>query len=422
MHATWRDTGQAVHVRAPTWLLESVRAAVRRQPFGAEYPVTDREVVQQTDDVVPRSPVSRETDRPFRSVCFVCGVYVISRAAVLLAAQVPVWLHRGSVYLSLTSWDSGYYGALATHGYGSGPVTFSTRRWAFFPAWPTLLRIAHWTVGGSWQRNGIALAFLLGLGAAIAIWFAVAAVMGPVAADRTAVIFAFLPGSVALSMPYTESMFAACGALCLYALRRRWWIVAGCSAAVAGATRFPGVVLTVCCAIAAVAAVRQQRSWRPLVAPLLAPLGLVAFLVKQRQATGTPFAFLQAQRFWGGSVLGIASTVRHVLFSRTRFAAPLPLFIVVAVVILLVGVVAMAFRNDVPTIWWVYTLGLAAMSASVHSGLSLPRYVLPVFPAYACLAARLSVRAYAAFVATCAALMVLSAILIFTVSPVRFAP
>jgi hypothetical protein len=355
-------------------------------------------------------------------VSFVCGAYVISRLAVLLAAQVPVWLHRGSVYLSLTSWDSGYYGAIATHGYGNGPVTFATRRWAFFPAWPILLRVAHWTVGGSWQRNGIALAFLLGLAGAIAIWFAVAAVMGPVAADRTAVIFAFLPGSVALSMPYTESLFVTCGALCLYALHRRWWIVAGCSAAIAGATRFPGMVLFVCCAIAAAAAVREQRSWRPLMAPLLAPLGLVAFLVKQREATGTPFAFLRAQHYWGGTDVGIVTTIRDVLFSRTRFAAPLPLLIVLAVVMLLAGIVAMAFRNDVPTVWWVYTLGLAAMSASVHSGLSLPRYVLPIFPAYACLAARLSGRVYAALVAICAAVMMLSAVLIFTASPVRFAP
>ncbi|MDQ1462127.1 MAG: hypothetical protein QOI08_3611, partial [Actinomycetota bacterium] len=157
-------------------------------------------------------------------------------------------------------------------------------------------------------------------------------------------------------------------------------------------------------------------------APLLAPLGLVAFLVKQQQATGTPFAFLRAQHYWGGTDVGIVTTIRDVLFSRTRFAAPLPLLIVLAVVMLLAGIVAMAFRNDVPTVWWVYTLGLAAMSASVHSGLSLPRYVLPIFPAYACLAARLSGRVYAALVAICAAVMMLSAVLIFTASPVRFAP
>ncbi|MDQ1435066.1 MAG: hypothetical protein QOF59_1882, partial [Actinomycetota bacterium] len=331
-------------MRAPTSLLESMRTAVQRSQRSSANAVMDGEVVQRGDDTVPQRSVPPDSERPFRSVWFVCGVYVVSRVTVLLAAQVPVWLHRGSVYLSLTSWDSGYYGAIATHGYRNGPVTFATRGWAFFPAWPMLLRVAHWTVGGSWQRNGIALAFLLGLVGAIAIWFAVAAVMGPVAADRTAVIFAFLPGSVALSMPYTESLFVTCGALCLYALHRRWWIVAGCSAAIAGATRFPGMVLFVCCAIAAVAAVREQRSWRPLMAPLLAPLGLVAFLVKQQQATGTPFAFLRAQHYWGGSDLGIVTTIRDVLFSRTRFAAPLPLLILFAVVMLLAGIAAMALR------------------------------------------------------------------------------
>src|SRR5205807_7473706 len=87
----------------------------------------------------------------------------------------------------------------------------------------------------------------------------------------------FFPGSIVLTPFYTEGLLIALVLGCLLALLHdRWW-TAGVLAALATATRPNAVVIVACCACAAAVAIRRRRDWRPLVAPLLAPTGLLAY-------------------------------------------------------------------------------------------------------------------------------------------------
>src|ERR1039458_7172361 len=98
--------------------------------------------------------------------------------------------------------------------------------------------------------------------------------------------FATAPGSAALSMVYAEALFCALAVWALVALVDRRWLTAAGLTALAGTVRSTAAALVVAVAVAALIALIQaartgQRFgmwWRPLVAAVLAPLGLVGYL------------------------------------------------------------------------------------------------------------------------------------------------
>jgi hypothetical protein len=55
-----------------------------------------------------------------------------------------------------------------------------------------------------------------------------------------------------------------------------------------------GLVLILSCGWAAVAAIRRHGSWRPAIAPLLAPAGTLAFFAYLQMHTGDWLAYAHA--------------------------------------------------------------------------------------------------------------------------------
>jgi Gpi18-like mannosyltransferase len=388
--------------------------------------IADRDSADLIDEDTEedRQSAARLTPRTFGVLA---GAYGASRATVYVCAQVVVWLSNSSSAPGyLARWDGAHYIRIAQHGYpalagGKVPVSY-----AFFPAWPIVLRVTHRVFGGAWSTDGLGLSFVLGFAAMVAIWFAVASVLGADTADRTAVLFVFLPGAYVLSMIYSESLFIACCALTLYALQRKWWIVAGVAAAVGGATRIPGVVLVVCCLVAAIVEIWRRRGWlMPAFAALVAPTGLVGWLAFQWHHVGSPTAFATAQRRgWNnGNSWGITAlkAMLDLLVSGHRFRLPWPTLVTVAIVPILAGVALMVTRwRSLPITWLAYTVGVVWFGVSVHAIWSIPRLMLPAFIAIAMLVERLPRRTYAVLLGSSAALMTISATLVLMPHVTKF--
>jgi hypothetical protein len=368
----------------------------------------------------------------------IAGWYALSRLAVLFLAQAALWMHsRVPVYDALTRWDASWYGTIAVHGYPSVLRPGHQNAWAFFPMWPWIIHAAHFVVGGSWQRNGLALAFVLGFTAALCLWLVVADVFDATIADRVVVLFLFMPSAFALSMVYTESLFVTVCALCLYALRRKWWLVAGLTAAVGSATRAPGIVLFACCLVAAATelwSIRDGRHGRlrkrgraivaPLTAPLLAPLGLLVFVAVQWHQVGSPIEFVRAERAWNNEPRWgrtVIDSAWHLAFSPRRWSTPGPIVLTILVAAYVAGYVCMYLeRRRVPLTWWVFSLGLTAIA--IFPTFVGPRYFLPVFPPIACLVARMPQRWFAVVVGISAVLMCVTALSAFGAGGLLLAP
>ena len=258
------------------------------------------------------------------------GLYAASRLLVLVAVgtgalvapddEGPLsagpWPPGGSTGLGvvdgLLRWDSAWYLHIAEAGYSESSAD---GRNAFFPLLPLLVRLVAGLPGvGGLVEAGLIVALLAGAVATILVWALGRELADEPTADRMAALFAFFPGSAVLSMVYAEGLLVALAAAVLLALQRRQWLLAGVLAAVATSSRPTGVAVGAACAWAALAAVvlAERREWRALVAPALAPAGLVAFFGYLAARTGDPAAWFSAQRAVWGERVDVGGQVERV--------------------------------------------------------------------------------------------------------------
>ena len=207
--------------------------------------------------------------------------YVAARALGL----VVLWImarHFGEHVPSLLGrFDGRWFIDIAEHGYDTSLThrangSLVNTNVVFFPGYPYLIDAVSAVTGLSVLWAGIVTSWLAGIAAAWGIF----AVGDLVYGRRTGVVLAVLWGiqthAIVESMVYSESLFTALCAWSLYALLRRQWLTAGTLCLLAGTTRAAAGVLVAVVVVAAVIA--RREGWRPWVAALLAPLGLLAYL------------------------------------------------------------------------------------------------------------------------------------------------
>jgi hypothetical protein len=329
--------------------------------------------------------------RRLRPLAKPAGFYLLSRIGVYFAALAVKWMYpKMHVLTTMGSiWDGRWYLLIAQHGYPARLFNEGDgSRWAFFPAWPALIRGASAVTGLNLADSALALSFVFGLTAVLAVWLAVRQIFGSTIADRTALLFAFFPTAYVLSMGYTEGLFITVAAGCLYCIGRRMWISAALFAVAAGLTRNLGAIVILCLVVAALPAIRRQRSLRPLVACAIAPLGLLAFMVYGWLRVGTPLAFLSAQKFWDGahfiSFTAPLYSLKYLLTSGHGLTNAASVTAVAALLIAYFGLALLVRMGKttvrIPAYWWVFTIGAVLTAFSPFYPNSILRYTMASFP------------------------------------------
>ena len=298
--------------------------------------------------------------------------------------------------------DGVYYLAIARTGYAShvphtanGKVAQSML--AFFPGYPLVLRWAH-AVGLSWLATVVTVSTIAAVAAGVLVAAALTPWTGPRVAGLAAILWAAQPTAFVLSMAYSEGLFVAFGAACLFALHKRSWVLAGLCAALASATRPSGLVLTLACAVAAVPVAMSTRRAKPLIAVVLAPLGMLGYFTYLAFHTGQFDAwFVTENDGWGAHTdFGYDTTRRLIRSVIHPFAKPAGIAVITAVAVSVVLIVWLikdhrSGRLRVPPEAVVTGIGFAALAVSTSNVFSsVPRFFLPAFPLLAPLARRLS--------------------------------
>ncbi len=315
------------------------------------------------------------------------AVYLASRLLAILALAVAAQLRHRSFADVVTQWDGHFYEFVAEHSYpsrltaGVASGTFAAGPSAFFPLFPLTTRPLT-AVGLPWWLAALSLVTLFGALAAVLIAEVVARYATRRVALLTACCWSVYPLAGVLSAAYSEALLTMLAAGCLLALlERRWW-VAGLCALLAGATRPTGAVLAVVALVAAALAIRRDREWRSLVAPLLAPLGVLGSWAFIGAKAGRWDAWFVTERGgWGAAFDGGLDTARSVFReltgrAQTPFAA-VGGFAIVGLTALVV--IAVMQRPPAPVlVYLIVGFGLAVGTANVHN--SAPRFLLAVFP------------------------------------------
>jgi hypothetical protein len=288
-----------------------------------------------------------------------------------------------------STWDGGWYLAVAGGGYPTSVPEAGGSSLAFFPVYPLLVRAVDTLPSMTPIGAGLLVGGLAALGAGVVIWLLGRHLLGADVADRAVALFAFFPGSFVLSMVYAEGVMLLLAAGCLLALVRERWLLAGVLAAVATATRPNAAAVIGSCGWAAFVAIRSRGAWRSLVAPALAPLGILGFFAYLWARTGEATAWFEAQRAgWQERVvpLAVVDDVRQLV--EDPFVDMNNTVVVVGTLLAVVGLVLLV-RSGLPgevVVFAVIVLGLALVSETLGPR---PRFVLAAFPLFYAAAARL---------------------------------
>jgi xanthosine utilization system XapX-like protein len=337
-------------------------------------------------------------------------VFAASRLVTFVVALAIAAASDLSATQVLTRWDGGWYLGVVERGYpdvvaeGVGAQAQTTL--GFFPGYPLLIQAGSSLTGLSPALVGIVISTLAGAAISVVLWLLAQRIADNKAADRTVVLFCFFPSAFVLSMVYAEALFLLLVAICLLALVREWWTIAGVAAGLAGLVRPNGLVLILCCGWAAVQAIRRHRSWRAATAPLLAPIGTLAFFSYLQVHTGDWLAYVHTQkRGWDqGFDFGI-SNVRTLLavIADRRLG-----FYTLMLAVCMLAIVAMLYflvRWRMPAPILIYVVGIVGFALLSSNTTSVPRFLLTAFPVLIPIAQHLSDDAYPTAVAASATLM-----------------
>lgn len=326
-------------------------------------------------------------------------VYLAARALTLVGLTVVnAFIHHDSLWGELYRWD-GIWFVHASQGYPShlpmvhGHVAGNTV--AFFPGFPLLIRgVSDLTTVSPVLVAGV-ISAVTGLVAVGAVGMLTRQFAGAEKATRAALLFAVFPGTFAFSLLYSEGIVITCVAFGLLALLRKQWWLAGLLGMVATATSPIALAFVLSCAWWSVRALIRHRNWKSLVAPVLAPLGAIAYMVYLWIHTGQWNAWRLTERGGWQSYPSLVYPV-HILttflFDPIRPTMTGQLLFAGTVVTIAAAVIAV--REHQPTPVLVYGIAAAAMAAmSAPVGLR-PRFIMLAFPLIIAVATRLRGRAY----------------------------
>ncbi|MCP2258040.1 Dolichyl-phosphate-mannose-protein mannosyltransferase [Streptoalloteichus tenebrarius] len=347
-------------------------------------------------------------------------LYLAVRELGLLVLEWMAVRNRVSVNSALTSWDGLWYLGIAAGGYdGVSPRlvdAFGHRSaetpLAFFPGYPALVRVAAALPGVGLVTGAFAVSVAAGVAAAYGLTRLGELVGGSRRVGLVLVaLFAASPMAVVLSMAYSEALFCAFAVWGLVATLERRWLLAGACCACAGLVRPTAGALVVAVGLAAlVAVVRRRDGWRPWVAGLLAPSGLVGYLAWVGVRTGRWDGYFALQeRGWASRFDGGAATWKFGLDALASARSVLEVatvgFLLAAVALVVVGI-----RMRLP--WPVLVFSVCALVMVVGSnGLmnSKARLLVPAFTLLLPIAIGLARRRTGTVVAVGAAVAVFSA-------------
>lgn len=326
--------------------------------------------------------------------------YVLSRlfaimgAAIAVAAQA-VWarLNEEEPVGGLTglvqvfdSWDGHWYLDVVREGYPHHimpNVTYfvSDARAAFFPLYPRLVHYLDNIIPGG--PVTVALLVNLVFGAAFIYLVGVIAknLFDVKTSEKAMMIAAFFPGSFVLSWAYSEALLLTLACLCFIALSKKMWWWAGIFAALGTACRPNGVALVAACAVASLIAIKQDREWKSLIAPILSPIGFVGFMAFLMHHTDENFAWfrVQSQAWKEGTSFGATAVSRTFDFILNPTGSPTSVLTAASMFAMVLALIAL-WKFRLPAMYTAYTAVVLVLMLLPATVTARPRFLFTAFP------------------------------------------
>ncbi|WP_435583393.1 hypothetical protein [Amycolatopsis thermoflava] len=297
------------------------------------------------------------------------------------------------------AWDADWYLKIAERGYaaaGEGMVDANGDAspdgpMAFFPGYPLLVRLFAPLVGHHYVTAGLVVSTLAGIGAAYGVARLARHFGGGRRAQLLSVaLVAGAPMSVVYTLPYPEALLIALSAWILVAvLERRWWYAAPLTVAAGLVNPMAAPLIPVVIVAAGVDVYQERARWGAATAAMVAPAGLVGYLLWVRATSDAPGGYFEISREgWGNEVDFGVATAKWVFGKLTSSSENFLVLTALAIITACAGYL-LTWRK-VP---WPVSAYMAMTLALIvgHSGLihDRVRLLLSAFPLLILLAVRL---------------------------------
>lgn len=293
----------------------------------------------------------------------------------------PVSVGWRAIVTATERQDAAWFLRIATGGYAAGDGSA-----AFFPLYPMAIKVMAWLPGVGPLGAALIISNACFLGALVMLhgltrlegWSAHTA-------RTTILLVAIFPTAFFFLAPYSESPFLLLSVSAFWFARRDRWALAGLMGALAALTRSIGLILIVGLAVEAIQ--RSREDGGPLL-PRLAGAAMVAigpalYFLYWAVAHDHVRAPLDAQRAWQRELTFPLATLADAVTSAWRYGT---YWLVDAVV---VGVVVIAVLAGVRMLRGGYlAYALASLAVPLFMPLpdrpllSMPRFVVVLFPAF----------------------------------------
>ncbi|MBI5566739.1 MAG: hypothetical protein HY870_17700 [Chloroflexi bacterium] len=302
----------------------------------------------------------------------------------------PLESWQDAAFTTWYRWDAIWYGSIARDGY----QYFGDREAsnvAFFPGFPLLNGVISRVTMLPVDVSGPIVSTVLTL---IACWLLYRLTLRETNDDATAqrsiVYMLAFPAAYYLALGFSEALYtvAVLGAFTL--ARDGKWAWGGLAAFVAGLTRLHGALLIVPLAYEYV---RQQGwQWRSLFRPqvigaLGAPLGVLAFFGYLGVQFGNPLAYFDVQTLFFKGIRAEAfptfpgTTLANSIYGLLNNTPSTESIAVVSALFLLLFLTLETWAR-LPRVYGVYMLTVVLFSLTSGDLISLPRFVVPMFPGF----------------------------------------
>jgi hypothetical protein len=312
-------------------------------------------------------------------------IYLASRAVTWGTLAVCAAVTHRSLADEVDRWDSRWFLRAAVSGwparlpYRHGHVAGNTI--AFFPMFPLAIRWLSHLTGLSPLAAGLIVTSVTGLSATVGVWLAVRHYADRRAADRATLLVAMFPGALVLSLVYSDGIVVTCMAFGVLALMTRRWLLAGVLGMFATGTSPIALAFEVSCLWCAYHALAERRDWRVLAAPVLTPIGFVAYQLWLWAHTGNLLAWRLTEQGGWKSYPSIAFPV-HIIVTVLRdpvAANKTEDLLFVGTVFAVVGSVA-AIRQRMPMPMLLYGISAALCAVMATPDGLRPRFLYLAFP------------------------------------------
>lgn len=268
---------------------------------------------------------------------------------------------NGDFFQSFSNWDGGHFLGIAKFGYRE------KFQYAFFPLYPLTIRALN-QITGNYLLSGIGISLVASFLGLQLLYKLVAADFDRKIAEKVILALVVFPTSLFFLTSYSEGLFFFLVVAAFNFLRKRKLLWATVFATLASATRLVGLALVIALLtdVYLTSGINRKNFF-----VLLAPTGFLIYCWYLYTQTGDPFYFITAENHWQRSLtlpgLNFLESIKNFNFLELLFAT------------FGVGLVIRSFRF-LPVSYSIYGLVSLLLPLFTPSLMSMPRFLLPIFP------------------------------------------